>query len=232
METVVITGASRGIGAALAREYGEAGARVVVCARSESALESVAADVEAAGGEAVTQRADVRDEYDVERLLETAARAASQDGGIDAVFANAGVYHGVPGETPLAEESYSAFDEHLRVNGRGVFATVREAVPHLAADARVVVPSGRIAREPKPGFGSYAVSKALAEAVAQQFAAELDNPVGVVDPGQVSSELTNGAQGRDPTDVAPMFRWAAQEADPEALDGNVLSLRDWKKATR
>lgn len=228
METVVITGASRGIGAALAREYGKRGDRVVMCARSGDALNAVGEDIEAAGGEAITQRGDVRDEYDVERLMETAARG----GTIDTVFANAGVYHGVPGETPLAEESYTAFDEHMRANGRGVFATIREAVPHLSDDARVIVPSGGIAREAKPGFGSYAVSKALAEALARQFAAELDQPVGIVDPGQVSSELTNGAQGRDPADVAPMFRWAATEADPADLDGGVLSLRDWKTATR
>jgi NAD(P)-dependent dehydrogenase (short-subunit alcohol dehydrogenase family) len=229
METVVITGASRGIGAALAREYGETGARVVACARSAEPLEAVGEDVAAVGGEAVTQRADVRDEYEVERLMETAARGGQ---GIDAVFANAGVYHGAPGETPLTGESYSTFDDHLRVNGRGVFTAVREAVPHLADDARVVIPSGRIARDAKPGFGSYAASKALAEALARQFAAELDDPVGVVDPGQVSSELTNGTQGRDPEDVAPMFRWAATEADPDELDGDVLSLRDWKAATR
>lgn len=227
MDTVVVTGASRGIGAALAREYGAAGDRVVLCARSADALEEVAADVEAAGGEAIAQRADVRDEYDMERLMETAARAG---GAIDTVFANAGVYHGAPGQTPLADEAYAAFDEHLRVNGRGVFAAVREAVPHLADDARVIVPSGGIAREAKAGFGSYAASKALAEALARQFAAELDYAVGVVDPGQVSTDLTDGMQGRDPADVAPMFRWAATEA--EDLDGAVLTLRDWKAATR
>jgi NAD(P)-dependent dehydrogenase (short-subunit alcohol dehydrogenase family) len=229
MDTVVITGASRGIGAALAREYGTAGDRVVICARSGEALDETAEAVREAGGEAIAQRADVRDEYDVERLLETAARAG---GAVDTVFANAGVYHGVPGQTPLAEESYTAVDEHLRVNGRGVYTTVREAVPHLAEDARVIIPSGGIARDAKAGFGSYAASKALAEALARQFAAELDQAIGVVDPGQVSSELTNGMQGRDPTDIAPMFRWAATEAAATALDGNVLTLRDWKQATR
>jgi len=229
METVVITGASRGIGAALAREYGTAGDRVVACARSADALDAVAEDVREAGGEAVVQRADARDEYDVERLMETAAR---EGGAIDAVFANAGVYHGEPGDTDLAEESYAAFDEHVRTNGRGVFTTVREAVPHLADGARVVVPSGAVARDATAGFGSYAASKAIAEAIARQFAAELAHPVGVVDPGQVTTELTDGMTGRDPADVAPIFRWAATEADPDELDGNVLTLRDWKQATR
>jgi len=229
--TVVVTGASRGLGAAVTRAFAREGAHVVACARSADDLDSVAASVREAGGRVTTQRADVRDEFDAERLMETAARA-SDAGRIDALFANAGVYHGTPGETRLADESYAAFDEHVRTNGRGVFAAVREAVPHLASDARVLVPSGRIARDAKPGFGSYAVSKALAEAIARQFAAELDRPVGVVDPGQLSTGLTDGARGRDPEDVAGMVVWAATEAPAETLDGEVVDLRAWRKATR
>jgi 3-oxoacyl-[acyl-carrier protein] reductase len=225
---VLITGGSRGIGAAVARRFGEDGAHVALCARDEEPLHEVAADIVSAGGEATTQRADVRDEFDVERFAETAARAG---GPLDLVVANAGVYHGDPGETPLADESYAAFDEHLRTNGRGVFATIRESVPHLADDARVLVPSGSIARDAKSGFGSYAVSKALAEAVARQFAADLDIPVGVVDPGQVSTELTGEGPGRDPAEVADLFHWAATEAPAEELDGGVLDLRGWKQAT-
>jgi len=226
---VLITGGSRGLGAAVARRFAAAGAHVTICARDEEALHEVAADIVEAGGEATTQRADVRDEFDVERVAETAAR---EGGPLDVVFANAGVYHGDPGDTPISEESYATFDDHLRTNGRGVFATVRESVPHLADDARVLVPSGSIARDPKPGLGSYAVSKALSEALARQFAAELDATVGVVDPGQLSTKLTGDGPGRDPEEVADMFHWAAVEAPAEDLDGEVLDLRAWKKATR
>lgn len=225
---VVITGASRGIGAAVARRFAEDGTHLTLCARDEDALHEVAADVIEAGGEVVTQRADVRDEFDVERLMETAAREAGTP--IDLVVASAGVYHGSPGETPLDDEAYAAFDDHLRTNGRGVFATVREAVPHLAPDARVLVPSGRIARDAQPGVGSYAVSKALAEAVARQFAADLDQAVGIVDPEQVGTDLTGG-QGRPPEEVAELFVWAATDAPEADLDGNVLTLREWKTAT-
>ncbi len=227
-ETAVVTGASRGIGAAVARRFAEDGGHVVICARDADDLAAVAADIRAEGGTVTTVRADVRDEFDVERLMERAARAGH---GIDTVVANAGVYHGPPGETPLPGESYAAVDDHLRTNVRGVFATVREAVPHLAPEARVLVTSGRVAREPKPGYGSYAVSKAAAEAVAGQFAATLDSPVGVVDPGQVATGLAGG-NGFDPADVAEQFLWAAREADPDAVDGAVLDRRDWREATR
>jgi len=226
--TAVVTGASRGIGASVARQFAAEGARVVVCARDGDAVEAVAEGIRTDGGTARAVRADVRDEFDVERLVEVAAR---EGGGIDVVVANAGVYHGDPGATPLDEESYSAFDDHVRTNGRGVFATIREAAPHLADGARVLVPSGPIAREADPGFGSYAVSKALAEAVARQFAADLRAPVGVVDPGRVATDLAGDA-GRDPDEIAPMFCWAATDAPAEDLDGGVLTLRDWKAATR
>ncbi|MFC7226561.1 SDR family oxidoreductase [Salinirubellus salinus] len=229
-KTVAITGASRGLGAAVARAFGAEGAHLVLSARDTDALDMVAADVLEAGGSVSTVRADVRDEFDVERFCEEAARES--DGGIDVLVANAGVYHGDVGQTRLADESYSAFDDHLRTNVRGVYATIREAVPHLAPEARVLVPSGQIAREAKSGLGSYAVSKAGAEALVRQFAAELEQAVGVVDPGQVSTDLTGNGPGRAPADVAGMFVWAATAADAEELDGGVLDLRAWKSATR
>ena len=231
MDTAVVTGASRGVGEAVARRFAAEGVHVVLCARNGDELDAVVDDIAAEGGAATAVRADVRDEYDVERLMETAARAG-EAGGIDFVAANAGVYRGAPGETPLETESYSTFDDMLRINVRGVFATIREAVPHLTDDARVFVPSGGVARDAVPGFGVYSVSKAGAEAVARQFAAELDVPVGVLDLGQLETELTNHMQGRDPEDVAPMFWWAATAADAGAVDGEIVSLREWKKATR
>jgi 3-oxoacyl-[acyl-carrier protein] reductase len=227
-QTAVVTGASRGIGAAVARAFGDAGAHVVGCARSEDALEEVVEEVRERGGTATGIRADIRDEWDVERLMDTAAR---EGGRIDVVVANAGVYHGDPGQTPLQEESYAAVDDHLRTNVRGVFATVREALPHLAEDARVLVSSGEVAREAQPGYGSYGVSKAAAEALARGFAADLDHAVCVVDPGVVATELTGG-QGREPESVAGQFEWAATEATPAEIDGQVVDLRTWRAATR
>lgn len=215
--TAVITNASRGIGETVARALADAGAHVIVCARDGDDIDAVA----------TAMRADVRDEFDIERLIE---RAAREGGPIDTVVANAGVYHGDAGETPLSGGSYAAFDDHLRTNARGVFATVTEALSHLAADGPVLVASGPIARETRAGFGSYAVSKAAAEAIAMQFAADIAQPVGVVDPGQVATDLTGG-RGHNVADVAGQFRWAAVDADPETLDGAVLDWRTYREAT-
>ena len=229
MDTAVVTGASRGIGEAVARRFAAEGVHVVVCAREESAVEAVAEDLEAAGGAATAMRADVRDEFDVERLMERAARAGEASG-IDCVVACAAVHHGSPGETPLPGESYSAFDDTLRVNARGVFATVREAVPHLTDGARALVPSGGLARETEAGGGAYAVSKAAAEAVARGFAADLPHPVGVVDPGRVATDLAGGDGERTPADVAPLFWWAATAADADAVDGRVVGFEEFERA--
>ena len=225
--TAVVTGASRGIGASVARLFGAEGAHVVACARTLDEVESVAESIRDDGGSATAVRADVRDEYDLERL----AAQAGADDTVDIVVANAAVNHGTPGDAPLHEESYSRFDDTLRTNVRGVFATVRELAPHLAADARVLVPSGSVAREAKPGMGAYAVSKASAEALVRGFAADLNATVATVDPGLVATDLSGGT-GRDPDDVAPMFRWAAVEADAAEIDGEVVDLRAWKQATR
>lgn len=233
--TVVITGGTRGLGRAVAREFVDAGWFVAVCGRDEADVEDTVDDLrevaaaDDGSGDAWGLRTDVRDEFEVERFLELAARKA---GPIDAVVANAATSHGDPGEMPIDEESYAGFDDTLRTNVRGVFATIRESLPHLADDARVVVPSGSVAQESLSGMGSYAVSKAGAEAVARGFAADVEQPVGVVDPGLVATDLTGKESARDPDSVAPMFHWAVTEAPAEDLNGSRLGLREWKKATR
>lgn len=227
-KTVVVTGASTGIGRAVALDFATAGSHVVICARDADSLEETAADISEAGGDVTAKRADVRDEYDVEHLMEI---AASEGGSIDAVVANAGVYHGDTGETPLDQESYAAYDNHLKTNGRGVFATLREAVPHLADDARLVVSSGAVARKKAEGFGSYAVSKATAEAIARGFAADTSYDVCVVDPGLVATELS-GPDGHDPENVVEQYRWVLDDAPAEELDGSVIDRRAFRKAQR
>ncbi|WP_096395823.1 SDR family oxidoreductase [Halorubrum trapanicum] len=249
--TVAITGATSGIGRAVAEAFVDEGAFVAVSGRDGDAVDRTVAalngegdsggdaetpedgdpagDADAERGTAWGDRVDVRDEFDLERFFERVAREA---GPVDVAFANAGVFHGAPGESPTTELSYADYDDTMRTNARGVFATITEAVPHLADDARVIVPSGAVAAESKPGMGAYAVSKAAAEAVARGFAADLDATVGVVDPGLVATDLTGKERARDPESVAPLFVWAATEAPAEDLNGERLGLREWKSATR
>lgn len=226
-QTAVVTGASRGIGRAVALALADAGAHVVICARERDEIEAVGKEIAEQGGEVTVSRADVRDEFDVERLMEKASEAG---GGIDVVIANAAVYHGEAGGTPLSAESYAAFDDHLRTNARGAFATIREALPHLTEDARIIVASGAVARESATGYGSFAVSKAAAEAVARGFGVDTNLAVGVVDPGPVATELSGG-EGKDPEQAAEQFLWAIRDVPAAELDGAILEREDWEDAS-
>jgi len=224
--TVLVTGASRGIGAAVAEAFGREGAHVLACARDADAIEATAEAVERAGGTATARAVDVRDEDAVFLLLAEAVEA-----GLDVAVPAAATISGAPGATPVTEETYEAFDEAMATNARGVFAVAREAVGFMPPEGRILVPSGSVAREPEPGMGAYAVSKAAAEGVARGFAADAEQAVGVVDPGLVATDLTGG-RGRDPADVAGLFVWAATACPAEELNGGVVGLRDWKRATR
>ena len=230
--TVVVTGATRGVGRAVAAEFAQTGANVAVCARGgDDVSETVTELTELGEGEIDGVRADVRDELDVERLFEHAIRLGEANT-VDVVVANAAVNHGTPGESPIHDEGYDVFRDTLRTNVSGVFATFREAVPHLSDDATLLVPSGSVAREAKAGMGGYAISKAGAEAVARQFHADTDATAFVLDLGLVATELTGGEAGRAPEDVAPMFTWAVTDADREEHGGGVVGLREWRTATR
>lgn len=234
--TVAVTGATSGIGRAVAAAFVDEGARVAVSGRDGAAVEETVETLTGrdetnadAPGTVWGARADVRDEFDLERFFE---RAAAELGPVDVVVANAAVFAGAPGESPMDEVSYETFDDTMRTNARGVFATITEAVPHLAEDARVLVPSGSVAHEVKPGMGAYGVSKAAAEGVARSFAADLEATVGVVDPGLVATDLTGMERARDPESVAPLFVWAATAAPADDLNGDRIGLREWKRATR
>lgn len=229
--TVVVTGASRGIGRELLAAFADEGAAVVGCARDETALDdAVAAANTDTPGHAVGVRADVQSERDIVEVVDAAIEAGDGDG-IDVVVANAGVNHGTPGEMPVQTEPYDQFDETLATNLRGVFAIAKEAHGAMPESGRILVPSGSIAVDPKPGMGAYAVSKAAAEGLVRQLSVDVTQTATIVDPGMVDTDLS-GSGGRDPEDVAPMFVWAATDADSEEIDGDRVDLRAWKRATR
>jgi NAD(P)-dependent dehydrogenase (short-subunit alcohol dehydrogenase family) len=230
--TVAITGATRGIGRAVAEAFAERGDDVALCARSGDAVDRTVDALSAAAGEVRGVEADVRYAYDVQRFVEEAVQTGAGDA-IDVLVANAGLNPAKPGQAPLGELSYDDFDATIATNVRGVFATVKEAMPHLARDARVMVPSGSVARPDgaKPGMGAYAVSKAAAEALVRGVHDDTHADAFIVEPGIVATEVTGG-RGKDPADVAGLFTWVATEADPDDYGGDVVGLRAWKTATR
>ena len=124
-KVAIITGASRGIGAAAARTFAAAGATVVLAARDEQALAAVAEDIAASGGRALAVPTDVGDPTSVERLV---AQTLDAYGRLDAAFNNAGDGH-MP--APLADVAVDDFDRAVRVNLRGVFLCMKYEIPAM-----------------------------------------------------------------------------------------------------
>lgn len=224
-KTAVLTGASGGIGSAVAEAFATRGWRVVLFARSKERLESTAQTVTAAGGTPVIRSLDVRDENKVFNAL-----AGTIPDSIDILIPAAAVMPYAPGKRPLNKENYEDLKNVFDTNVYGLFAVVREALQFMTADSRVLIPSGSVARDPKPGMGAYAPSKAAVEALADGFAVDAEQSVGVIDPGVVATELTGG-KGRNPDEVAEMFLWAALECPANELNGELISFQDWRQAT-
>jgi NAD(P)-dependent dehydrogenase (short-subunit alcohol dehydrogenase family) len=118
-KTAIVTGASLGIGAATARAFADAGAAVVLAARSQPEIDALATEIAAAGGEAVAVATDVSDPAAVQRLLQ---RTLDAYGRLDVAFNDAGQGH-MP--TPLAELALEDFDRALAVNARGIFLSMK-----------------------------------------------------------------------------------------------------------
>jgi NAD(P)-dependent dehydrogenase (short-subunit alcohol dehydrogenase family) len=131
----IITGASRGIGAATSRAFAAAGAAVALAARDEAALASLADQLLAGGGRAIAVPTDVADPASVERLVD---RTVGAFGRLDLAFNNAA--GGGQGPTPLADLPVDAYDSAIAITLRGVFLSMRYEIPAmLAAGGGVIV---------------------------------------------------------------------------------------------
>ncbi len=222
---VLITGGTGGIGSATAETFATHGATVHLWARRQAELEAVATTVADAGGHAQTQTIDVRDPAAVADGIDQI------DGTIDVVVPAAAITAGTPSETPLPTLSTEAFTDVLATNVIGMFTTINNALAQLDADSRVLIPSGLVAREQKPKTGAYGVSKAAVEGLARGFAADIEPAVGVVDPGLVATDLSSEG-GRPPASAGEMFYWAGTACPVDELNGEIVTLRQWRVATR
>jgi|SRR6516165_4226435 len=171
-KVAIITGASRGIGAAAGRAFAAAGATVVLAARSEDDLEAVAAQIRGGGGEALAIPTDVADPDAAERLVR---RTLEAFGRLDAAFNNAGEGH-MP--TPLADLTLTDFDTALRVNARGIFLMMRYQIPAMlaAGGGAIVNMSSTAGLAGAPGMAAYAAAKhaivGLTETAALDYGAQ------------------------------------------------------------
>ncbi|MDP2699286.1 SDR family oxidoreductase [Thalassospira sp.] len=185
-KTALVTGASRGIGAAIARRLAEDGFAVIInYAHSAEKAEFLAASLTAQGHHALAIRADIADPKAVTQMFE---QARDRFGGVDVIVNNAGVMT----TQPLADISDAIFDQMFDINLRGSFNMMREAARFLRDGGRVINLSTTALALKLPGYGVYNATKAAVEALTGVFAKELRGrniTVNAVAPGPVATEL-------------------------------------------
>lgn len=210
----VVTGASKGIGAAIAIAYAEEGAAVVVGGRSDAGgpgtYGATVDAIAARGGCAVGVRCDVRDADDVSRLVGTAIKAF---GRLDVLVNNAGVYGPA---TPIAEIAPERWDEVVATNLRGPFLCCRAAAPHMIeAGGSIVNVTSMAARHDFPAGVvdlAYATSKQALDRLTSGLATELapyDVAVNGLSPVQIRTPGTVAGWGEDFDD--------SEYAEPSAI---------------
>ena len=182
----VVTGGSRGIGRAVARELAGNGSAVVVnYARDEGAAKEVVAEITAGGGRAIAVRADVADEQEVAALFD---RAEREYGGVDVVVNCAGRM----ALAPVAELDLAVLDALHRTNIRGTFVVAQQAARRLRAGGAFVGFSTSVVGTQFPSYGAYAASKGAVEALTLILARELrgrDITVNTVAQGPTATDL-------------------------------------------
>jgi len=183
---VIITGASRGIGAFIARQLASEGFAVAInyvsSAREASAL---VVELRQAGHKAMAVQADVSNAADVARLF---TETEQQLGKVDVLINNAGMLTVMP----LAQHSDELYDQTLNINTKGTFNTLREAATRLNSGGRIVNFSSSTVGMNLPGYAVYIASKAAVESLTQVFAKELRGrqiTVNAIAPGPVATQL-------------------------------------------
>ena len=188
VKVAIVTGSSRGIGAAIARRLAADGLAIVVNYAGRVAdAEKVVQEIEAAGGKAAAIKADVSVPAEVAALFDQTEKLF---GGIDIIVNNAGIIQ--PGLVPLAETDDSLFDRLLAINLKGTFNTLRLAAKRLRSGGRIVNFSTSVVGTAIPGYSIYAATKAAVETMTNIFAKELrgrDITVNAVAPGPTATDL-------------------------------------------
>jgi 3-oxoacyl-[acyl-carrier protein] reductase len=221
-KVAIVTGSSRGIGAAVAKRLASDGFSVVVnyAGRAEDASK-VVQEIQTAGGRAIAIKADVSSSAEVAALFEQTEAAF---GGVDVIVNNAGIMQ--PGLVALADTDDALFDRLFSINVKGTFNTMRAAVKRLRSGGRIVNFSTSVIGLALPGYSVYSATKSAVETLTNIFAKELRGrgiSINAVAPGPTATDLF--FNGKTPEQIAHLSKMAPLErlGRPEDV-ANVVSF--------
>src|SRR5215831_14051041 len=193
-KTAVVTGASKGIGAGIAKAFAKEGANVVVnYARGKEDAERVAAQIEKSGGKAVVVQADVSKQADVDRLFEVAKKTF---GTVDVLVNNAGVYE----FAPIGEITEASYRRMFDLNVLGTVLSTQAAVKSMNGSGSVINISSVVSLTPPPATAIYSATKGAVDVITRTLAQELGPRkirVNSLSPGLVETEGTRAAGTSD-----------------------------------
>ena len=211
-KVAMVTGASRGIGSAVAERLAGDGFQVVINYSGESAsAEALARKIEGKSGRALAIKADVSDAKDVRRMFDAAENAF---GGVDVLVNNAGILL----LSSIADTDDASFERQIAVNLKGTFNTLREAATRLRKGGRIINLSSSVVDLLQPTYGVYAATKAAVEALTNILAKELRGrsiTVNAVAPGPTATDLFLKGKPQEVVDhlakLAPLERLGTPE---------------------
>ncbi|HEY4374346.1 MAG TPA: SDR family oxidoreductase [Burkholderiales bacterium] len=222
-KVAIVTGASRGIGAALGARLARDGYAVVVnYAGNAKAADTVVKAIEAAGGSATAVQADVSVPAEAKKLFDETIRLY---GRVDALVNNAGI---MPPQMPhLKDTDDATFDRLIAVNLKGSFNTLREAATRLESGGRIVNFSTSLVGTALPGYSAYVATKAGIESITQILSKELRGrniTVNAVAPGPTATDLF--LDGKTPELIERLAKMNPLErlGTPEDIAGAVSFL--------
>src|ERR687891_1358501 len=189
-KVVLITGASQGLGKALALAFAREGARVAINARSEESIGPIAEEVKDAGAEVLALAADVSKSADVERMV---GETVERFGKIDVLVNNAGL---LGPRVRIEEYPEDEWREVIDANLTGPFLVSKAAIPHLPEGGSVINVVSGVSIDGRAEWGAYSVSKFGIEGLTQILAAELEGRgirVNAVDPGGMRTQIRAAA---------------------------------------
>jgi len=231
-KVVVITGATKGLGAALARKFGENGAKLALCARDKNALQSISKELSDVGVEVFSLPIDIKVPDHAENF---ASEIQQRFGQVDAIINNASI---LGQRVPVSDYQYSTWKDVIDVNINGTFLVTKSFLPAMMKQrsGSIVNLSSGVGAVGKPRWGAYCVSKFGVEGFSYMLAEEMREynvRVNIVNPGGLATEMRRAAYPEEdqstlkkPEEIVDVFLYLVSDKSSE-MTGERINAQEF-----